>query len=57
MRLKILMLVSAALVLSACNTHVEDPWVQNEDYLKSERMRAAQTAEQLDRRISGQRDR
>lgn len=57
MKLRIGMLMTALWLVAACNMHVEDPWVQDEDYLHNERMRAAQTADQLDRRISGQRDR
>lgn len=57
MRLKLAWLISSLALMAACNTHVQDPWVQDEDYLKQERNRAADTADQLDRRISAQRDR
>lgn len=57
MRPKLAVLVSILVLITACNAHVEDPWVQDENYLKKERSRMADTAQQLDRRISGQRDR
>ncbi len=51
------LLLAIAIMLAACNTHVQEPWVPNDSYLKSERARSPELAQQLDRRISEQYDR
>jgi hypothetical protein len=51
------LLLGIAVMLTACNTRVQEPWVQNDSYLKSERTRSPELAQELDRRLSEQNDR
>lgn len=50
-------LAFAAVILLGCDSRVHDPWVQYDEYQQAERSRSAQLDQQLDRRISEQRDR
>lgn len=45
------------IILSGCTKHIEEPWVPNPDYLKSERNRSADLNQALDHRTHYQNDR
>lgn len=51
------LLLAVTFLLIGCNTHVHEPWVQDETYLQQERSRAPELAQQLDRRLHEQVDR
>ena len=46
-----------ALLLTACDSRVYDPWVQNDDYAQAERQRSPELNRELDHRVSNLRDR
>jgi hypothetical protein len=50
-------LLTMALALTACNTHVHEPWVQFPDYQKQERSRSPELDQQLAQRVEHQVDR
>jgi len=50
-------LLLLVIIVTGCDTRVQEPWVQDESYLQQERSRAPELAGQLDRRIQGQNDR
>lgn len=47
----------AALWLTACDTHVHEPWVQNPNYLKQERTVSPALNQRLEHRVFKQIDR
>ena len=44
-------------ILAGCTKHIEEPWVPNPDYLKSERARSSDLNQELDNRTYYQNDR
>jgi len=57
MSLRTGVLLVTAVMLTACNAHVQEPWVPNDSYLKSERTRSPELVQQLESRVSEQNDR
>ena len=60
MNSKTLVMVSAMvmlIVVSGCSRHIQEPWVPDPGYLKSERSRSADLNETLDHRALHQNDR
>jgi len=51
------LLLMASLWLTACNTHVHDPWVSSPNYLKQERSRSPELNERLEHRVMHEMDR
>lgn len=51
MRFKPGLIFVVAILLGGCDTHVHDPWVQDEAYLEEERSRSQALNEQLDDRV------
>ena len=57
MSLRLSLLLTTALWLTACNTHVHEPWVQYPSYLKQERTRSPELNQELEHRVNHQIDR
>lgn len=57
MKAKTGLLMFATIWLTACNTHVHEPWVQNPNYLKQERSVSPELNQRLDHRVFKQIDR
>jgi hypothetical protein len=52
-----LLLIFAVLGISACNTHVHEPWVSSPNYLKQERTRSPELSARLEHRVMHEMDR
>lgn len=57
MRVKSGFLLTLVCLLAACDTHVQEPWVQYPSYQQQERSRSAALNEQLEQRVHFQNDR
>lgn len=57
MKIKMGLLIFAMLWLTACDTRVHEPWVQNPNYLKQERSVSPELNKRLEDRVYHQIDR
>lgn len=57
MKIKTVLLLLTALLLTACNSHVHEPWVAFPGYLKKERSVSPALNKRLQHRVHYQNDR